>query len=144
MDLKMYHVDTKEKDTAKVIIRFLNCPYLYYREVSILNRECRYNPVIDPEYVVPRNIFYSTYCDEEIPTEEKLMEDLSKNEFAFNAVAALDDMDEDRITIMCLGNDEESIHKKLPFCRDRFIVTLSNPSTSPKKIHKIIKYLEEG
>ena len=137
----LYHVEAKEKDSAKILIRFLNCPYMHYKEVNIHNIECKNNPRFKRGLVFPDNLFSVSYSDENIPSEEELMDVLSKNEFGFSAVGALDEDDMNRISMICFGN-KNSVHTDLPFCKDRFILAPSGSDITTEDIHKIIKYLE--
>ena len=139
MDLSnsLYHVKAKEEDSAKILIRFLECPFLHYKEVGIFNSNIKEKPKFG--HVFPEDLYYAEYYDDNIPTEDELQEALEKNDFMFSGVAALDEEDENRITLSFLG--KKSL-KMLPFCKDRFMLSTMNAQTDKETVHKIISYLE--
>ena len=138
---KLYHVHAKKKDAAKVLLRYLNCPYLFYKEISIYNKECSKKPVFDGSHIFPTNLYYCTYDDTDIPSEEKLMEDLKKNDYMFSAVAAIDEADEERITISCLGNIKSN-SKDVAFLNEEFVLSTIS-EIDYDTIKKIIDYIED-
>ena len=140
---QMYPVEAKKEDSAKIIIRFLCCPYIFNREVSIYNMGCMKKPMFRPGFIFPGNMFSATFFDDDIPSEEQLNKVLLKSESAFTAIGSLDKGDEDRITMTCFGN-KSALHKQSPAFKDRFILAVSGSKLSNRKVGKIIEYLENG
>lgn len=135
---KMYPVKVKDEDSAKALINFLNCPFTFKREVAIYNKNSK---GFDPKsaYVFPRDAYYAAYYDTDIPSEEEMEEALLKNNYMVTAVAALDEKDKKRITLLSFPDD---MVRDLPFLKSRFALVTYKPAPDSELVHDIIDYLE--
>ena len=132
-DFRSYPVNLTEDQYAAAIVRFLECPYYYMPEVTIFNAKSSGRP--RPGYLFPDDAIYVSYSKDKIPSKEQVVEDLSKNHFAFNGVAALDENDEERIIFSSPG-------KMMPEFKGKVAINTYS-KVDPILMNKIIKYLEK-
>lgn len=120
----IYQIFLKDPDEiADIIIRFLKCPYIYNKEISILNKHAK-----DFQSLVA-----AFYTDHNIPKAADLSRMLSKYNKIFNVVASFDKKDEFRITLFCDGEKYNG-----------FNIVQLNPFDYPdgNKIKEIAKYIK--
>ena len=135
---KMYPLKIKDEDSAQTLIDFLECPYVFKKEVAIYNKNCKgFNS--KSKYVFPEDTYCATYYDTNIPSKEEMEEVLKLNDYMVTAVAALDRYDKKRISLISLPDD---LVKELPFLKSRFTLVTYKPAPESLAIHDLIEYLE--
>lgn len=134
--IKVHYKDSK--DISRILLNFLNCPYLYKKEVSIMNMSGPLRQPM-PGYIFPSNMLSVIYTDDKIPTYDELNKKLEENQNAFTCMAASDKQDTKRIGLMGMPKE---MQKGLP---SELLNVLMLNVYYPEKdefIGKLVDYLE--
>ncbi len=135
---KIYPVKIKDEDSAKALIDFLDCPYIFKKEVAVYNRNSK-GFDSKSKYVFPEDAYYAIYYDTSIPSEEEMREALKINDYMVAGVASLDRYDKKRISLISLP---DNMVKELTFLKSRFALVTYKPAPESLAIHDLIEYLE--